>query len=542
MREKTKRTSWSVLAWLVLCLLMLGGCTSKATEQTTGKTLWVVTEATVSDSMNYQVQQAIATFEQEHPGVTVQLDILPMEEDEREIRLKQLRAQIMAGKGPDVFLLPTSPVLVSEIPYYSQTWILIETVVEPLFSDVAQAMHSGMFADVSSFYDADEALNTADLHPDVMEAGVVGNARYVLPLRYTMPVLLTDSAKNAEAGIDQNMIDSGIGALVQHALDTENLMLGAGIRWPDDMTMLPQVFDYEKGEMLITPQQLAAYFRLYQQWRAAGGEAGRQFLEQKTEEVHARLTEAWPSLEWTGEDVFDFLHMSFTWNDFNSHYGYGRYFYHWSLEPLAVFTHDLPGALEQASINHVLKDDLQAHPLRNIQGESVAEVVYWAAVGSSCKDPALAWDYVRLFLTEDYQHDGVRPRTDRSKDDMWNHARELQHDGTVENSWPVRVKGSPTPLWESLQYQLLMDDSGIEGSKQKIRKFKDRALVITDEEMPILFEPLDVVQFPIHQPEEESLAYALSQLNHEDGTPTDVDIDALAEKVYQYLWWHLAEG
>lgn len=539
--QRRKKMRFYLVGALLCLLLMLSACTSEDASRDAAKSLWVITEATVSDSMNYQAQQAKVTFEQEHPGVTVELDILPIETDERELRLKQLRAQIMAGKGPDVYLLPTDSTITTDIPYRSTSWKLIEIEVDPLFADVEQAMHSGMFADVSSYYDADDELNTSGLHPDVMNAGVVDSARYVLPLRYTMPILLTDREKNAEAGIDQSMIDGGIGTLVQHALDTENLMLGAGLRWPDDLTMLPRIFDYEKGEMLVTPQQLAAYFRLYQQWRATGGEAGRQFLEQKTTEVRARLDEAWPDHP---DDIFVFLNLSFGWDDFNSHWGYGGYFYHWSLEPLVVFSHDLPYALDQAAINYVLKDDLQMHLLRNVQGESVAEVVYWAAVGASCSDSTLAWDYVRLFLTEEYQHDGVRPRTDRTDDTIWDIAREEQLPGMIERSWPVRVKGSVTPLWNTIQYQLQVrgDGSGILRSKQEFRKFRNRDLTLADEDMPILYESIDIVQFPIHQPEAETLAYALSQLNHEDGTPTDVDIDALAERVYQYLWLHLAEG
>jgi len=50
------------------------------------------------------------------------------------------------------------------------------------------------------------------------------------------------------------------------------------------------------------------------------------------------------------------------------------------------------------------------------------------------------------------------------------------------------------------------------------------------------------VRFPVILPEEESFEHALTLLNEEDGTPTDVDIDALAQQVYQSLWFHLMEG
>ena len=40
----------------------------------------------------------------------------------------------------------------------------------------------------------------------------------------------------------------------------------------------------------------------------------------------------------------------------------------------------------------------------------------------------------------------------------------------------------------------------------------------------------------------DTLQSALAQLNNDDGTPTDVDIDKLAQQVWTDLWWHLAEG
>ena len=65
---------------------------------------------------------------------------------------------------------------------------------------------------------------------------------------------------------------------------------------------------------------------------------------------------------------------------------------------------------------------------------------------------------------------------------------------------------------------------------------------LADVDIPALSWDIDEVRFPVTISGTDSLEYALSQLNEPDGTPTDADIDALAQQVYQGLWWHLAEG
>ena len=242
---------------LCICLIvpLLTGCSS-----TKNATLWVVTEQTTSDSFNYQIEIAAEAFEAEHTGVTVQIDILPTDEEEREIYLKQLRAQIMAGKGPDIYILPTSNIITIDAPSkFSQKHFTTQLEVDPLFQDIAQAMHNGIFADISHFYDADKALETEGLVQDVMNAGVIDGHRYVLPLRYTMPIILSDPSNYAETGINQDFLNKGIRDLTQHAISTSDTMMAIGLRLPNDTTLLSQLYDYSKGEVLISKQEIADY-------------------------------------------------------------------------------------------------------------------------------------------------------------------------------------------------------------------------------------------------------------------------------------------
>ena len=109
--------------------------------------LRVVTEKTGNFQMNDLVEDLIAAFQESHTDVIIDLEILPTDTEEREIRLEGLRAEILAGKGPDIYLMPTEP-----------DGSVMDWKEELLFQDVKQSMHNELFADISSFYNADTDL------------------------------------------------------------------------------------------------------------------------------------------------------------------------------------------------------------------------------------------------------------------------------------------------------------------------------------------------------------------------------------------------
>ena len=125
-------------------------------------------EDSTRDGYHLQAELVAEQMRQTHEGLTIELEILPIEETEREVRLKQLHTQIMSGNGPDVYLLPTgNTVTLKHGNGLSQD---LSIQVQPLLYDVIQAMRSGIFADISAYYDADDALGTASLQTAVMDA------------------------------------------------------------------------------------------------------------------------------------------------------------------------------------------------------------------------------------------------------------------------------------------------------------------------------------------------------------------------------------
>lgn len=526
----------ALLCFLVgLVLQTMAGCTPVSQEKTE---LWVVTEESTSDGMNYQTEEAAKIFQQEHPEIAVKLEILPTDTTERSIYLKQLRTQIMAGNGPDVYLLPTGSELITDSRMKQNT---DRITVEPLFSDIEQAMYAGMFWDLQDYYEADTALNTEGLQQDVMDAGVVDEARYVLPLRYTMPVLLVNRdsqiTKSLEAaGLSWN---DGISDLAAYALDAEDTMLATGLQLPEDTSVFPMLYDYQKGKNLITKDEISEYMRLYQQWYALSNATKQQMIENVQEETVAFLNE-----EFHGyfSDVLEEFGLRFSIESFNSVSQYVISDIYWIHSGLPVYSTSLSDVIDSAVLAEALQQQIDMYPLRRNDGSVGAEITYFGAISASCTDAALAYDYLRLFLTEDFQWDGIRPRADRSRDDANYKASEVQSYGFVEDSWPVRAIGASSHLYSTLQYQNTYITYGINETKARLGQVKSTMANLTDVDLPILSIDIDEARFPIHLAEEETLAYALSQLNNADGTPTDVDIDVLAEKAYQNLWWHLAEG
>lgn len=83
----------------ILAVFMLTGLCGCAEKQETAKELWVVTEVSCSDGMNYQAEMIARRMEQANPGLTVELEILPTDPQEREARLTQLGQKLCPEAG-----------------------------------------------------------------------------------------------------------------------------------------------------------------------------------------------------------------------------------------------------------------------------------------------------------------------------------------------------------------------------------------------------------------------------------------------------------
>ncbi len=418
---------------LVLAVLILTGIampTALAAEEPC--TLWLVTEESTTDGMNATIIAEAAQFEEENPNIVIKIDILPNQQDERAEYLENLREKMRSGEGPDIFMLPTRTVLALDGITYRR--------IEALFPDVANEMVSGTFADISSFYDRDTVLDKEALNQSIMDAGTQDGARYVLPLRFSAQVIFAFDEMLADSNISKASLTRNIDGIMQIALDTKNKTLAACA----DVSNMPTVFSGFASDNIPAPdtQQVASYMKRYQALRAMRGA---------------------DEIESSGR--FDYLT------------------YH-SESFQAAYNDLLCDGLNFLAASKEAGTTLLTYPQRTTRGDTVAYVVYYGAVSSSCKAPETAYEFLRRFLMEDAAGD--------------NEQTLLCGEWTLsplENGWPVRTTGSVAALWEKVA------NTFSDG------KLKD--VQLNDTDFPVMETNFDIVYFPVRN----NAAALLSQLN-----------------------------
>lgn len=395
---------------ILLLLALTVGCAVTEEPETTGTqseyiVLRIVTESTTVDGMKSQILEMISVFEAAHENINLVLEVLPSEGLARQKAVSQIYVDIANGYGPDIYLMPNgSTVPVATGAYTTGT-------ASPLFADVNEHMHKGTFADISEYYNADDALGKEDLLKGVMEAGMVGDARYVLPLRYSIPVIYADLDALEETILTEELLNQGIWNILQHLLSKHDYSLAVCV---DPVPLhsrflfnfFSEIIDYETCTLKLNN------LRLYQYMRNAN-----------TIHQAAQQEEKAPSAPHVG-----------------SYISTGDYF---AVDGFPLTLGKLESALDAAAIAKSLEIDLAMIPLKGVDGDLVADVTYFGAVGSSCTHPELAYEFLRLFLSEDCQWELNRPRSTQGF-----------QPGLIAAGWPVRAKDAAPYLWQNLAFQL----------------------------------------------------------------------------------------
>lgn len=482
------------VAFLLIALMVgsLFGCAKTAASNE----LWIVTEVTTWDRMNGQIAAVAEQFEKDHEGITVRIDILPTDEQERSVYLQSLRTQILRGKGPDAYLLPTSTQLMVDAPrgYTAMT-------VEPLFSDVVQAMDNGMFRDISSLYDQDEALGKEALKTTVMDAGVVDGKRYVLPLRYDIPVIYADMDYLVD--YTEEDFTQQIDAILKMLQEEKDFLAACGFSRLS-AEMFTQWLDYDHQKVALDADTIAGVMECFRD-----------------------------NLALAGEELFYYTKLNVRSYCVAPTQTYCR-----------LYAGSLADLVEYAPVYQHNERQLAILPLRSVGGDVVAEVTYYGAVGSGCENPELAYAFVRSFLLEDSQWEENRPQSLNAvgeKGRKVSTANATQVPGLIEDGWPVRVKGSLAPLWIVRKRQFYNPKVSYFDKEIEKRLRKVVLAPLDDGWEQILEAEPDQVRFGGSM--NDSFRNLLQSLNDPyDYAPLDVDIQALAEDFWWQLRWHVAEG
>ena len=111
--------------------------------------------------------------------------VLPDNTEDRETELTRLRTEIMAGEGPDAFILNAT------IPGYVTDLSTMEPT-EALFPNVEKSMYSHLFLDLEDMAQSSEIIDLESCNQTVMDVGVTEDGRFLLPLTYSLSALILD--------------------------------------------------------------------------------------------------------------------------------------------------------------------------------------------------------------------------------------------------------------------------------------------------------------------------------------------------------------
>ena len=171
-----------------------------------------------------------------------ELLVLPDDTEDREPELTRLRTEIMAGEGPDAFILDaTIPGTVTDSG----------EPLEALFPNVEKSMYSHLFLDLEEMVQNSEIIELENCNQTVMDVGVAGDSRFLLPLTYTFSTVMVDKS----ALEDPDYTFSTLDELLQS--DQETLKGLFSFRtfklFPNCLGVLA---DYEGQNLLVTQESL----------------------------------------------------------------------------------------------------------------------------------------------------------------------------------------------------------------------------------------------------------------------------------------------
>ncbi len=473
--------------------------TAASSSTNTDDTFWILASKTDNDQMQNQINQARKYIQEKYPEMEIKVEYLEYDtSEENEMYLDQLRIDILAGNGPDIFLFATA-----------------DKFRPGLFPNVQQAIQNGHFTDINEYYEADSELGTENLNETIMNAGLWDGGRYVLPLRYNMFVYTVDTERLAQTGKDLEWLAStNVQEMMDEALSENNSFL-AECAFPKLssgklLSYFPDRIDYTYDNVLMQAAELEAF------WSGVNGIV---------------------SLASEGRSFHSIENMRLS--------GIDRYIREGDLPSdytVPIRAVDLDDAVANVIVCKAKGIDYEILPVRGVDDSVTAWVSWYGAVGSSCDDPALGYEFLRLFLTEDYQWELNRLTYPKESATLNNTS------GMVGDGWPVRYRNASEHLYSAYYRGLGLYSAG-DMINPAFELYAKRASELTDttlndDDLPFLNFTIDHVYFPMElegQFFSEYYSYPESD-TEKKGAPPLMDPAEMAADTLKRITVQIAEG
>lgn len=312
----------------------------------------------VSDYNKTAFDNAKSKFKTKYPKTTVEIvtyDELSPDSAELE---KQFSKQMM-GDGADI--IEMYPYAFSEI------------------CDPRKVEQAGAFIDLAAYFNNDPDWSWDGYSVEVVNGILCGNKLYRLPLYFTLSLLVTTDTLLADSGINLKKCDTGIGLLNELAKCAEKANAGASDLKPMDFNSIyfweldvdPVSFENGKGKVKFTKD----FDKAIEAYDAAGQQLG--WFEPWTEEKNAEA---------------------------NRIMNQGTYARLIKNRTLFVRASSLYGNLQDCRQLTAGEHKPVYVPIYTVDGSGIsAEADSTVSVSTSCKNPELAYEFVKCLLSEEAQ-------------------------------------------------------------------------------------------------------------------------------------------
>lgn len=272
-RRKEKRSWMSTAAAAILIIIALSGCAAAGVHFSKTRVHVVVTGSQNTGNMlQAEVEDFEKKYEEEHPDIDIVVErLLDDTTDWVEADIKKMRTDIMAGNGPDLYIMKGTLLATNEHSY--------------LFPNVNKAMQSGVFASLDKYMKKDERWKTTNYMQKALEAGTYKGKQYVIPLEIQFPIFVQEKAKAVDYSQAKDLKECA--EIAKNSNDTEVQDNFLGLQFEMQGMLLEPALDYENNQILMNKETFLDYAIF-----AQNAFYDTPFLEQAT---HSGLTRMYAS-------------------------------------------------------------------------------------------------------------------------------------------------------------------------------------------------------------------------------------------------------
>ena len=247
-----KKHVWKTrTAILCVCTLTAGlwGCgTEEKSEEE--KILRVVTDGRLYTDVEF----AARFLEGVDSGIEVRIQRLPDDKAERKIEIQKLRTEIMAGKGPDVYLIDGGE-------EYGEEFL-------PLLENPYQTMQGGALAPLDALMEEDSYWEDDTYSDVILKAGQYDGHQYILPMSVSYYVLPRETDM-------EEMTEDTLGEWLEQARNSQDIRLKTAFwssLWAQSARWMQPAADYERGEVLFNKEKWIKFSDQYFKFHIDVGE------------------------------------------------------------------------------------------------------------------------------------------------------------------------------------------------------------------------------------------------------------------------------